>query len=164
VRIAVLSDTHVHRDAPGTVARLLERIGRVDYIIHAGDYASVEVIRALRAAGPFAGVWGNVDPDEVREEVPAHERIELAGYRIGIVHGHGTRGTTPERAFDTFRNDSVDIVVFGHSHQPSIQTRDKVLLLNPGSPTDKRRERWFSYIVLDLLPDGPCASLHFFRA
>lgn len=162
MEILVLSDTHIRREAARHLADLRGRVGHVDHIIHAGDYASAEVLDELRDWAPFTGVWGNVDGEAVRGEVRETEIVELAGYRIGVFHGHGDRGTTVERACEAFAGEGVDIVVFGHSHQPVVQTRNGVLLLNPGSPTDKRRERWFSYILLTLDRSGIRASLHLF--
>jgi|GEM_PF-3842262 len=70
-------------------------------------------------------------------------------------------GITIDRALACFEGEAVDIIIYGHSHQPSIQTRNKVLLLNPGSITSKRRERWYSYIELELMEMGVEAKLCF---
>ena len=76
------------------------------------------------------------------------------GYKIGVFHGHGENKTTIERAIASFDGEEIDIIIYGHSHQPSIQTKNKTLILNPGSITSKRRERWYSYIVLELMEKG----------
>jgi putative phosphoesterase len=158
--VAVISDTHIRRDAERALEPVRERLRHADHVIHAGDFACVEAVRVLRAWKPFTGVWGNVDPDAVRAELPERAVVELAGYRIGVVHGHGSRGTTMERALEAFGGEPLDAVVFGHSHQPLVQTRNQVLLVNPGSALDKRRERWFSYVELELTGEGITASLH----
>jgi predicted phosphodiesterase len=70
-----------------------------------------------------------------------------------MTHGHhGPGRTTPERAIRTFAdsNPPLHAIAFGHSHQPIIDRRDGVLLLNPGSPTDRRRQPTFSFIRLDV--------------
>jgi putative phosphoesterase len=75
-------------------------------------------------------------------------------YKIGIYHGHGDEKTTIERAYEIFKDENVDIIIFGHSHKPAILTKNKILMLNPGSLTSKRAERWFSYIILNLEKEG----------
>jgi putative phosphoesterase len=55
-----------------------------------------------------------------------------------------------ENAYDKFKDDEVDIIIFGHNHQPAIFTKNKILMLNPGSLTNKRREKWHSFIILDI--------------
>jgi predicted phosphodiesterase len=69
-------------------------------------------------------------------------------FLVGVVHGDGPGGTTFSRAAGTFTGERVDCVVFGHSHQPLQERRGQVLYLNPGSPTDRRREPRFSFAWL----------------
>lgn len=70
--------------------------------------------------------------------------------KIGVVHGDGIRKTTEQRARDSFEGENVDIIVFGHSHQPLMRETDGVTLFNPGSPTDKRREPQYSFGLLEI--------------
>jgi putative phosphoesterase len=115
----------------------------------------------LQSQQAFYGVWGNVDSDGIKSTLPEKQVFLLAAYQVGLYHGHGTGGTTADRAFQAFASENVDIIIFGHSHQPCIFTRNKIIMLNPGSITAKRKERWFSYIVLDLEPTGISARLVF---
>ncbi|EGO64836.1 putative phosphoesterase [Acetonema longum DSM 6540] len=126
------------------------QLENMDLIIYAGDYTDCQTVERLQDRGRFAGVWGNGDPDDIRALLPEKTILPLGPYRMGIFHGHGTSGSTPQRAYDMFKEDAVDMIVFGHSHQPAIFTKKGVLMLNPGSPTNKRQERWFSYILLEL--------------
>jgi putative phosphoesterase len=161
MRIAIISDTHLSRGITKLKA-LLNRLGPVDLLIHAGDYTTVDVIDVLQNTVNFCGVWGNADNGAVNGRLNEKEILLLSNYRIGIFHGHGKESTTLDRAYAAFEHDNVAIIIFGHSHQPLICTRRKVLMLNPGSPLNKRTQRWFSYIILDLLPGSIEARLVFF--
>lgn len=150
MRIAVISDTHIHKNAD-KIDEVIETYFRnVDMIIHAGDYTDRKVVEKLKKYPNFKGVWGNVDKDSTRELLNEKELLEVEGVKIGIFHGHGEDKTTLERAYDKFKNEKPDIIIFGHSHQPCLTTKGKILMLNPGSITYKRQERWHSYIILEI--------------
>lgn len=155
MKIAIISDTHLNENA-NQLNRLASTFAEVDLLIHAGDYGHYRAYEYLRTHLPFAGVWGNTDDDTIRAELKEKEILPAGSFRIGIFHGHGTGKTTPERSYTAFMQDTVDIIVFGHSHQPMIATKNGVLMLNPGSLTSKRKERWFSYILLTV--EGPAIS------
>ncbi len=149
MKIGIISDTHIKSNLD-RLDQVRSWLSEVDFLIHVGDFTGLEVVRNLVAFKNLIGVWGNNDGEEIKKILKEKEILEVEGYRIGLFHGHGEKKTTQERALEKFKDDSVDIIVFGHSHQPLILTKNKILLLNPGSPTNKRRERWFSYIVLQL--------------
>jgi len=147
-RIVVLSDTHMPysaRHLPAAVVRALER---ASLILHAGDLTEMSVLETLAAFAPVEAVRGNVDSPELREILPARRELSLAGWRVGLVHGDGTTGTTLLRALSAFTKRNVHCVVFGHSHQPLVERHGDVLLVNPGSPTDKRRQPRYSFALL----------------
>lgn len=162
MKIGIISDTHIDKNFDRLNDFLSKHMKHIDMIIHAGDYKTGKVINTLRKFKKFTGVWGNVDDNNIKQLVSEKEIIEINNYKIGIFHGHGTKKTTIDRAYDAFNGNDVDIIIFGHSHQPLIRTKNDVLLLNPGSPTSKRKERWFSYIILELDDDSISASLKFF--
>lgn len=135
----------------------------MDMVIHAGDYKSPKVIQVIENQTRFAGVWGNNDGDSIKSKVKEKEILKINGYAIGIFHGHGENKSTIDRAYEVFKDDKVDIIIFGHSHQPIIKTMNRVLMLNPGSPTSKRKERWYSYITLQLEKDYVNATINFFN-
>lgn len=150
MKIGIISDTHIHKNAD-KINQLIEIYFRdVDMLIHAGDYTDRRVVEQLKKYPNFKGVWGNVDKDSTKELLNEKEIIEVEGVKIGIFHGHGQDKTTLERAYDKFKADKPDIVIFGHSHQPYLSTKGKVLMINPGSITYKRQERWHSYIILEI--------------
>ena len=160
MKIAIIADTHLKKDT-GQLDRLMVEFGRTDVVIHAGDYGETWVLDYFQKHFNFSGVWGNTDNAAIRSRVPEKQIVKAGPYRLGVCHGHGQGKTTAERAYAHFAGDPVDIIIFGHSHQPMIYTKNKVLMLNPGSLTSKRRERWFSYIILTVGVSGLKPELTF---
>ncbi len=158
MRLGIIADTHI-KGSLESLEDLVKELEDCDYILHAGDYTSYEALEVLRRHSGFIGVKGNADCDSVRGALNQKEIIELMGYRLGLIHGDGSKKTTVERALEVFEDEGVDIIIFGHSHQPLIQTKNNVLLLNPGSPTSKRREKYYSYIILEIMASGMEARL-----
>lgn len=150
MKIVVTGDTHMLSKGKQLPARLLRELETTDLIIHAGDWSSMEVYHMLAKYGPVKGVYGNVDGEEMMEKFPFKEMLTVKGYRIGVVHGHGDKKTTEKRALEAFSGDEADVIIFGHSHIPMIRYFKKILLLNPGSPTDKRALPHYSFAVLEI--------------
>jgi uncharacterized protein len=138
--IAVISDTHLPRGARRLPEACVERIAAADMLLHAGDFSTVDVLRELEALGPpVVGVHGNVDSAELRRLLPAERVVEADDVRIGMVHDAGPRRGRMERLRGRF-GERADVVVFGHSHMPlHEQAQDGFQILNPGSPTERRR-------------------------
>jgi len=148
LRIAVLSDTHlaVGKSLPLFVR---EQLTQIDMIIHAGDLTHRGLLEQLSSIAPVRAVRGNCDGWDI--SLPDRDVIECEALRIGLIHGDSGKGkSTSERAYHAFKGTSVDIIVFGHSHTPFIEWREGILLFNPGSPTDKRREPQYSFGLLDI--------------
>jgi putative phosphoesterase len=123
--IGVISDTHGLL-RPEAVAAL-EGCGR---IIHAGDIGSADVLNQLRRLAPVVAVRGNVDKGHWANALPLSAVVELEGHSIYVIHILGD--------FDLQAEPGVSAVVFGHSHQPSIEERDGIFFLNPGSAGPRR--------------------------
>ncbi|MDW0109879.1 metallophosphoesterase family protein [Sporosarcina aquimarina] len=157
VKVIITGDTHIPGRGKKLPERLLAACSKADLIIHTGDWRSPDVYETLSAYTEVVGVYGNVDGEEIRTIVPAQQVIEVGGLRIGLVHGHGEKKTTEQRAVEAFADESVDAIVFGHSHIPVIKYFKGTLLMNPGSPTDKRKLPFYSFITLEvgdeLLPE-----------
>ncbi len=137
--IAVISDTHMPRGARRLPDACVERIEAADLLLHAGDVATVEVLRELEAIGPpLVAVHGNVDSAELRRLLPAERVVEAAGARIGMVHDAGPRIGRLERMRRRFEGRA-QAVVFGHSHLPLHEHDHGFQIFNPGSPTERRR-------------------------
>jgi putative phosphoesterase len=162
MKVAIISDTHARKHFDKIQSFINTMLSDVDLIVHAGDYTNVKLVNILKQSKPFVGVWGNNDGDDIRAILKEKEITKLGRYKIGIFHGHGKEKTTPDRAFDMFKGDDVDIIIFGHSHKPLVQTQNNVLMLNPGSMSSKRHEKFFSYIILNLEDDEISVELKFF--
>ncbi|MHB1133774.1 MAG: metallophosphoesterase family protein [Chloroflexota bacterium] len=146
--IGVVSDTHLPRFGRALPPRLMAGLRGVDLILHAGDLTEMFVLDLLREIAPVEAVHGNVDGAEVLWALPNQRVVEVGGKRIGLTHGHGMAGSTPSRARQAFAGSTIDVVVFGHSHTPYNEEVDGLLLFNPGSPTDRRRQPRPSFGIL----------------
>ena len=138
--IAVISDTHLPKGGRALPGACVERIAAADLLLHAGDFSTIDVLSELEAIGPpVVGVHGNVDSADLRRLLPEERVVEAEGARIAMVHDAGPRTGRLERMRRRF-GDRADLVVFGHSHMPlHEQAPDGFQILNPGSPTERRR-------------------------
>ncbi|WP_066048715.1 metallophosphoesterase family protein [Robertmurraya korlensis] len=150
MKIVVISDTHMPKKAKALPHQVVTELQKSDLIIHAGDWQTVEVYHKLLQYGEVKGVFGNVDSDEVSSLLPEKLIIEVEGFKIGVVHGHGKRWTTERRAVEAFSETPVDCIIFGHSHIPVLKVVNGVLLFNPGSCTDKRRQPKPSFGIISV--------------
>lgn len=161
MKIVVTGDTHLK--ASGKLpSRLTEACLSADLIIHTGDWKSVEVLNELSRYGEVTGVYGNIDGEIIQERLPVKQLLEIDRFKIGVVHGHGEKKTTERRAIEAFAEEQPDVIIFGHSHIPMIRYLKKQLLLNPGSPTDKRTLPYYSFAILTI-SDEIHAELVFFN-
>ncbi|WP_186579268.1 metallophosphoesterase family protein [Aquibacillus kalidii] len=149
-KIVVIADTHMPRMAKTIPKKLLSDLEAANLVIHVGDVQTVEVLKAFEKFAPLVGVYGNVDDSDIQSRFPNSLLLELDNLTIGITHGHGKSRTTEKRAIEKFQFEDVDIIIFGHSHIPILKQYEDILLFNPGSPTDKRREKQFSYGIIEI--------------
>jgi uncharacterized protein len=120
-----------------------------DLILHGGDLSSAAFLEALRSIGPpVEAVHGNADEPLLRELLPKEHVVEVAGARIGMVHIPGPATGRAERLAARF--PGCDAVLFGHTHLPVVERHGDVWLLNPGSPTERRRGPFHSFLLLDV--------------
>ncbi|MGN6667186.1 MAG: metallophosphoesterase family protein [Trinickia sp.] len=126
VRIGLISDTHnlVRPEA-------LERLAGVDAIVHAGDICNPDVLETLARIAPVSAVRGNNDRGAWADDLPISTTPTISGVAIHIVHDIADLRLDPAK-------EGIDVVVSGHSHQPSITSRDRVLYVNPGSAGPRR--------------------------
>lgn len=150
VKIVVISDTHMPRMSKKLPERLIAELADADAIVHAGDWTTASVHSMLSAYGPTYGVAGNNDGPELQAKFGLKKVLKLGGCRIGLVHGHGANRSTPteKRAIDAFKGKRLNAIVYGHSHVPVLKQIGRTLILNPGSPTDKRKQPHYSFAVL----------------
>ncbi|KAF6637739.1 metallophosphoesterase family protein [Paenibacillus sp. EKM208P] len=159
MKIIVLSDTHMPHRSKTLPSRLVQELKGSDLILHAGDWTDWFVYERLAEFAPVQGIAGNNDGMDIVERLGYQRIVEAQGKRIGMVHGHGWRGTTENIALNTFKGETLDGLIYGHSHIPVVKTIDGQLVLNPGSPTDKRGEDEYSFIVLTIEADQMEAQL-----
>jgi len=163
MRIGVISDTHLYHRAAPLPGIVLDIFDGVDHIIHGGDIVGTDVIPALEWLAPVTAVAGNLDTAEVRARYGEKKVLRIGGFAIGICHGHGKRGRTLDRALSCFAGERPDCVVFGHSHIPYTGYHEGVLYLNPGSPTDKRRNQYYSVGLIELNGEMMTRVIYFDR-
>lgn len=145
MKIVVISDTHLPKRKKGLPARLIEELQEADMIIHAGDWQTIDVYKELQKYAKVVGVYGNVDDEEITELLPSKIIVKACGFTIGITHGHGKGMTTEKRAIAAFEGEKVDCIIFGHSHIPVKRCEGDIFIFNPGSPTDERRQKQYSF-------------------
>ena len=157
-RLLIVADTHVPKRARDLPPALWAEVDRADVVVHAGDWVDVALLDALlerlaRRPGPpgeLVGVFGNNDGAVLRSRLPEVARAELGGVRLAVVHETGPAQGRETRADADRRFAGAHVLVFGHSHIPWDTTSPAGLrLLNPGSPTDRRRQPSCTYLTVE---------------
>jgi hypothetical protein len=146
MKIGVISDTHSRR----IPQQVLDDFKRVDLIIHAGDFCSGEDLKYFQKIKKVRAVFGNMDGADLRQILPERDIFEAEGLKIGIYHGRGSAEKILDVVKAEFKDDPVDAVIFGHSHQPFNKTINDVLYFNPGSSSDIVRSPYCSYGILKI--------------
>jgi putative phosphoesterase len=150
VRLLLLADTHVPRRARDLPAQVWAQVEAADLVVHAGDWVDVALLDALEERSrELLACWGNNDGPALRARLPEVARATLEGVRVAVVHETGSAAGRERRA--DLAHPDVDLLVFGHSHIPwdSVTPRG-MRLLNPGSPTDRRRQPTCTFLTLEL--------------
>ncbi|WP_375388279.1 metallophosphoesterase family protein [uncultured Amnibacterium sp.] len=148
--LLVLADSHLPNRAKRLPDPVLEALGTTDGVVHAGDWVDEATLDLLLDRSPMVlGVAGNNDGPGLHARLPEVARARLDGVRLAVVHETGASVGRERRMDDAFPD--ADVLVFGHSHIPWDTTTPAGLrLLNPGSPTDRRRQPRCTYGVLTL--------------
>ncbi len=140
--IGVISDTH------GLLRDDVHQIfSECSLIIHAGDIGTLSVLRELEQIAPVVAVRGNVDRGDWAGSLKESELLEIDGNRVYVIHDLGTFPLTVPA-------DTVDIVIYGHSHRPNMVYREGTLYLNPGSAGPRRFNLPVSVGLIRIEPDG----------
>src|SRR6266498_1784506 len=139
MKVGIVGDTHLPRFGDRLPAAVREglRDEGVELILHLGDFTGLEVPALFEALAPLEPVAGNNDPPALVARFGRRKILEQAGARV-------------------------DVVCFGHSHQPLCERRDPLWIVNPGSPTDKRRQPRYSYAILEIARGRAAPRLVFF--
>jgi hypothetical protein len=147
VRLLLIADTHIPKRARDLPAQLWDEVGDADVVVHAGDWITPEFLDELEArAARLVACWGNNDGPALRARLPERADVRLAGVRFTVVHETGAASGRDARMSRLYPDSQV--LVFGHSHIPWDTTTETGLrLLNPGSPTDRRRQPFCTYMT-----------------
>lgn len=147
MRLLLISDTHIPKRARDLPPPVWGEVDRADLVVHGGDWIDVGILDALAARARWlVGVYGNNDGSELRSRLPEVAKVEPGGLRLAVVHETGPAKGRDRRVARWFSD--TDVVVFGHSHIPwDTTTPGGVRLLNPGSPTDRRRQPACTYLT-----------------
>lgn len=151
MRIGVISDTHIPDRASEIPKKILDDFKNVDMVIHAGDLVDLSVLEKLRSVCKNVhAVRGNMDPEEVKKKLPEKEILKVGNHKIGITHGFGAANNLIEKLTAVFKEDEVDIVIFGHAHCSVNENIGGVLFFNPGSATDRTFSVYNSYGIIEI--------------
>ena len=147
MRLVLTSDTHVPARARDLPSPLWAAIDAADLVVHAGDWVDPGLLDRFEArAARLLAVYGNNDGPALRARLPEVARAEVDGVRLAVVHETGQAVGREQRCADRFGD--CDVLVFGHSHIPWDSVAGPGLrLLNPGSPTDRRRQPYATYMT-----------------
>ena len=149
MRLLLISDTHLPSRARDMPDEVWAAVDDADVVVHAGDWIEVALLDRLQArARRLVACWGNNDGDALRARLPETARATLDGVRVAVTHETGPKQGRERRALAG--HPETDLLVFGHSHIPWDSTADGLRLLNPGSPTDRRRMPTHTWMTLTL--------------
>lgn len=146
-RMLLMADTHLPKRARDLPDELWRAVAEADLVVHAGDWVEESLLdELLDRSQALLAVHGNNDHGALRERLPEVARLEVEGLRLGVVHETGDKAGREKRCSAAYPD--LDVLVFGHSHIPWDTTTDTGLrLLNPGSPTDRRRQPRCTYMT-----------------
>lgn len=129
-KVLVISDTHSYIDD-----RIIKYASEADYVIHAGDIGSFDVIRKLKSVSEVLFVYGNIDGNEIRSESNKFEFFKIDDLKILLTHISGKTPKYNKETLIKIKEHNPDLLIAGHSHILKIQYDkiNKLLFLNPGA-------------------------------
>jgi putative phosphoesterase len=140
----VIADTHIPRRARVLPEGMIPKLERADLVLHAGDLMNPVLLDQLAAYAPVRAVRGNLDPPH--PNLPESLEFEFGGIRVAMIHDSGRKQGRRRRL--RLRFPDARVIIFGHSHIPFLEYEDDLMLLNPGSPTDRRRQPHHTFALL----------------
>ncbi|MCK4483144.1 metallophosphoesterase family protein, partial [Candidatus Bathyarchaeota archaeon] len=133
--VGLISDTHIPVRAREIPRKVFEVFEKADFIVHAGDLVTITVIDELEQLAPVLAVYGNMDGAKIRGRLPKLNSAKILNWKIGVTHNprvlFGMR-----KMREIVKQNDFDVLVFGHTHNPSVKWEGNTLFINPGSPTD----------------------------
>ena len=133
-----MADTHV-RTLKELPQELLAAIREADYVVHLGDFTSMELLNDLKKSGNFYGILGNHDDLNLHSELKLMEEVEIGGKKLGLIHGLIVPIASRRRMRRNFYNNGnrIQAILYGHTHIPTIKLENGVFFFNPGSVAGK---------------------------
>ena len=143
----MIADTHVPLRARELPAQAWDEVTKADVVLHAGDWVALELLDELESrSARLVACWGNNDGPALRARLPERADVTLSGVRFTVVHDTGAATGRETRMSRLYPHS--EVLVFGHSHIPwDTTTKTGLRLLNPGSPTDRRRQPFCTYMT-----------------
>ncbi|MCV7303353.1 metallophosphoesterase [Mycobacterium barrassiae] len=162
MRLLLIADTHVPKRARDLPARVWDEVASADVVIHAGDWVEPQLLDTLEArAKRLIACWGNNDGAQLRCRLPERADATLGGLRFTVTHETGAASGREARMARMYPD--TDVLVFGHSHIPwDTCAKTGLRLLNPGSPTDRRRQEFCTYMTATV-HDGELSDVELHR-
>ena len=150
MRLLLMADTHLPKRAKGLPAEVWDAVAAADVVVHAGDWVDAALLDQLEQhSARLVAVFGNNDGESLRRRLPEVARVELDGLALTVIHETGASKGREARCDQWFPES--DVLVFGHSHIPwDTVTGQGLRLLNPGSPTDRRRQPHCTYMTAEV--------------
>jgi len=129
-KVLVISDTHSYIDD-----RIIKYASEADYVIHAGDVGSFDVIQKLKSVSKLLFVYGNIDGNEIRSESNKFEFFKINDLKILLTHISGKTPKYNKETLIKIKEHNPDLLIAGHSHILKIQYDkiNKLVFLNPGA-------------------------------
>jgi uncharacterized protein len=150
VTIGVVADTHRSSRNPRALpAALLSGLEQCDIIFHAGDVNAPWVLRDLERIAPTRAVRGNNEEPPLGQGLPLDLYFQAGAHRIGMMHGHHPVRTARDNA-TLHMSGVVDLAIYGHSHIPEVVRRNGMLMINPGSPTQRRYQPHHTFAIVTI--------------
>jgi uncharacterized protein len=153
VKVGLISDTH------GTLRPgVFEALAGVEFILHAGDVGSPDILVELETIAPVQAVLGNTDIPGLWPGAEEEVVLELQGRRVVLVHGHRLGSPTPQSLRSAYPD--ADLIVYGHTHRQRVDEVDGCLVVNPGAAGPARFNLKPAVAIVTLLPDTPPEVRH----
>ncbi|MCC3145898.1 metallophosphoesterase [Halanaerobium sp. Z-7514] len=149
MKIGVISDTHLPGAGRELPKQLIEELKKVDLIIHAGDLTEEKYLNSLKSINEVKAVAGNRDSFPLQEKLKEKLSFEVANKQVSVIHGHQFGGRNVLQSLNYSFPES-DVIIFGHTHRPFNEELGGKLFFNPGSPTDKRLEKNYTFGIIDI--------------
>ncbi len=149
MKIGVISDTHLPDSGSELPEKLIKELKKVDLIVHAGDLTEIKYYEQLISVNEVKAVAGNMDSFELQNKLNKKISFTVNGKKISIIHGHQFRGKNMLQGLNYSFPES-DLIIFGHTHRPFNEKLGGKIFFNPGSPTDKRLEKNYTFGIIDI--------------